>query len=126
MSLSVGFVTHAGPGIGLGHARRCLALAHAWARDGAELAFLAPGARAALDRAVPELRAAGASRVEVAETDWQRDPDAACARLGGADIVVVDSYAASPALARALAAVAGRVAAIDDLADRPLPAHVVI
>ncbi len=126
MSLAVAFLTHAGPGIGLGHVRRCLALAHAWARDGAELAFVAPGAGASLDRAVPELLAAGAGRVDVAEIDWLRDPDAACARLRGADVAVVDSYRASPALVRSLAAGAGRVAAIDDLADRPLPAHVVI
>ena len=125
MSLAVAFVTHAGPGIGLGHLRRCLALARAWARDGAAIAFVAPGAGASLDRAGPELLAAGAARVDVAEIDWTRDADAARA-LGGADVAVVDSYRASPALVRSLAARAGRVVAIDDLADRPLPAHVVI
>jgi len=128
MSLSVAFVTHAGPGIGLGHVRRCLALARAWAPEGADLAFLAPGAGAALERAAPELRAAGAARVDVVLEEWERDAGPARARIGeiGADVVVVDSYAVTPAFAASLAEVAGRVVAVDDLADRPLPAHVVV
>jgi len=128
MSLSVAFVTHAGPAIGLGHVRRCLALARAWAQDGAALAFLAPGAGAALERAVPELTAAGAAGVDVADMPWDREPDAARARLAdlGADVAVVDSYAATPALVASLAEIAGRVAVVDDLADRPLPADIVI
>ncbi len=128
MSLSVAFVAHAGPGIGLGHARRCLALASAWAADGAALSFLAPGAEAIVERAAPELRAAGAAGVDVSALDWTRDPDAARAwlRAAGLDVVVVDSYAASPAFLASLDAVALRVAAIDDLADRPLPVHAVI
>jgi spore coat polysaccharide biosynthesis predicted glycosyltransferase SpsG len=129
--LRVAFVTHAGPAIGLGHLGRCLALAAAWAADGAELRFLlSPDARARarIERGAADVSRGGAARIEVVELAWEKDAAAAVAELarGAPDVVVVDSYAASPGFLTSLRGAAGRVVAVDDLADRPLPVQVVV
>ena len=131
MTLRIGFVTHGGPAIGLGHLGRCLALAAAWAADGAALSFMTgadvEGARR-VERSRADLLRLGARAVEVDPTAWEDYPVTARERLRRleADVVVVDSYAATPELLASLGGVAERVVAVDDLADRPLPVHVVV
>jgi len=113
--VSVVVMTEAGPEVGLGHLRRCQALAAALSRHGAATSFLVDGIA---DGAEPEAVLLG----------WTRDPETALAVLAGArpDAVIVDSYQAAPDLFERLRGAAGCVVAIDDLADRPLPAHVVV
>lgn len=113
--LAVAFAVEAGPGIGLGHLRRAQALAAVLSARGAAVRFLVDG----------EVDTAGPGTDGVA---WTRDPALACAALAesGPDAVVVDSYHAMPELCERLRAVTGCVVAIDDLADRPLPAHLVV
>jgi UDP-2,4-diacetamido-2,4,6-trideoxy-beta-L-altropyranose hydrolase len=115
------FLTHGGPGIGLGHVRRCLALARCLSARGAAVTFIISP-----DQAVKRL--VEASGFGVAELPWEVDFPAAIrtARDLGADAVVVDSYAATTAMFEALRATVEQVAVIDDLADRPLPVDVVI
>ena len=114
-AVSVVFVTEAGPGIGLGHLRRCEALGAALCRRGATARFLVDGEA---DSAGPE----------VTLLAWTRDPALACDALAESrpDAVVVDAYHATPALFERLRGLAGCVVAIDDLADHPLPAHLVV
>ena len=114
-TVSVVFVTEAGPGVGLGHLRRCEALGAALCRWGATARFLVDGQA---DSAGPDLTLLA----------WTRDPALACRVLAETrpDAVAVDSYHASPELFERLRSVAGCVVAIDDLADRALPAHLVV
>ncbi len=117
----VAFVTHGGPAIGLGHVTRSLALGRAFAADGAELRYLVSPD----ERVADLLRRASMIAVEI---PWEADPRGAFQSLAGVgpDIVVVDSYAASPEFLAALRSVSGQVVAVDDLADRPFPVHVVV
>lgn len=120
-ALRVAFVTHGDSGIGLGHVTRSLALGRAFATDGAEVRYLvSPDGRVA-----DLLRRASVIAVEI---PWEADPRQAFEALAGVgpDIVVVDSYAASPEFLAALRSLSGQVVALDDLADRPLPVHVVV
>lgn len=115
------FVTHGGAAIGFGHVKRCVALARSFACADARITFLVspdPSARAAVEQA----------GFEVAEASWETDGTAALGRVKafGTDVVVVDSYVASAAFMESLRLVAGKVVAVDDLADRPLPVHVVV
>src|SRR5256712_3505213 len=113
--MSVVFVTEASPDVGLGHLRRCQALATALRRRGASSRFLVDG----------EASMAGP---EVVPLGWTRDPALACAGVAEFrdDAVIVDSYRATPRLFERLRAVAGCVVAIDDVADHRLPAHLVV
>lgn len=117
----IGFLTHGGPAIGLGHLARCLSLARALATDGAHIVFLV-GREARVTSAV---EAAG---FDVLETDWERSETAAREAVAGLrpETLVVDSYAASSALLDSLRPLVGRLVAIDDIADRPLPVHTVV
>jgi UDP-2,4-diacetamido-2,4,6-trideoxy-beta-L-altropyranose hydrolase len=131
MSLSVVFVTHAGPAIGLGHERRCLALASAWAAERAEIRFvIAPddASAARLGRASGSLVRLGAAGVAVTALAWDREPERARETLTrlAPDVLVVDSYAASTDFLASLRETCGRLVAIDDVADRKLPVHVVV
>ncbi len=121
MTASHVFLTHGGPGIGLGHVRRCLALARCLTARGAAVAFVISP-----DQAVRGFVEKGGFCV--AELVWEADFPAAIrtVRETGADTVVVDSYAATTALFEALRATVDSVAVIDDLADRSLPVDVVI
>ena len=114
MSLSVVYITEAGPVAGLGHLRRCQALATALRRRGASARFLIDGAT---DVAGPDAM----------YLDWTQEPMTVCAPVAAwhPDAVVVDSYLATPELLSRLRAT-GCVIAIDDLADRPVPVHVVV
>jgi spore coat polysaccharide biosynthesis predicted glycosyltransferase SpsG len=127
----IGFVTHGGPAIGLGHLGRCLALAAAWAAEGAALSFMTgadeEGARR-VERSRADLLRIGARVVDVDATAWEEHPVTAREHLRRleADVIVVDSYAAAPEFLASLGGVTERVVAVDDLADRPLPVHVVV
>lgn len=121
--------------IGLGHLLRCLSLAHALKRCGAEPLFLLRASDvdgearvratgfAALALALPPVQALG--RLADAEADAQ----ACIAALADAPPawIVVDHYGLDAAWHAALrAALACRIAAIDDLADRPLDVDALI
>jgi spore coat polysaccharide biosynthesis predicted glycosyltransferase SpsG len=110
-----------GPGVGLGHVSRCVALGAAAAALGARVSILAGGDAGA----AALVRAAGLETLAVA---GGVNGPAAIERLApvGVDVVVVDSYRASPDQFVALRAVAAQVIAVDDLADRPLPVDVVV
>ena len=118
----VAFVTHGGPGVGLGHVRRCLALAAAWSREGARTVFATPIADG---HTADFVRRAGFETIAV---PWDVAPGELSAELlaRGVAIAVVDSYAASSALLVGLGDVVEQVVVVDDLADRPLPADVVV
>jgi len=119
-AVRVAFVTDAGGEAGLGHFKRCLALARALAARGAQIDVFVSGA-------VDPALAAVAPDVEPQPLAWWGAParvlDALAGR--GVDAIVVDSYHAEAALLSALRR-AGLVVAIDDLADRALVADAVI
>lgn len=110
--LRAAFLAETGPGVGLGHLRRCQALAAALGARGAAVRFLVAGGAGA-----------GAARL-----DWTRDPALALETLAAwrPEVVVVDSYSAGPALLERVARLAACAVAVDDLADRPLPVHLVV
>jgi UDP-2,4-diacetamido-2,4,6-trideoxy-beta-L-altropyranose hydrolase len=114
-ALTVAFAVEAGPGVGLGHLRRTQALAAVLRGRGAAVRFLVDG----------EADTAGLATDRLA---WTRDSGLACAALAESrpEAVVVDSYGATPAFIERLRTVTGCVVVIDDLADRPLPAHLVV
>jgi len=120
--LRIAFVTHGGPTIGLGHLRRCLALATAWAAEGAHVTVLIPPCAVAASIISRE------GGLDVLAVPWKLRPEEACSGLRqlGPDVVVVDSYDASPELFASLGEVGGCLVAVDDLADRLLPVHVVV
>ena len=113
--LAVAFAVEAGPGVGLGHLRRAQALGAVLRARGTAVRVLVDG----------EADAAASGTVPVA---WTRDPALACRALAESrpDAVVVDSYRAAPDFFERLRTVTGCVVAIDDLADRPLPVHLVV
>ncbi|MFY8208002.1 MAG: UDP-2,4-diacetamido-2,4,6-trideoxy-beta-L-altropyranose hydrolase, partial [Caulobacter sp.] len=106
MTRRIVFVCAAGPSIGGGHVMRSLTLARALAARGAACAFLStPEVAGVLDAFGPDM----------ARTDTTESFDA----------VVFDSYALSADDHRAIAK--GRpTLIIDDLADRPLAADLVL
>lgn len=108
--LRVAFLTEAGPGVGLGHLRRCEALAAALGTRGVAARFLVDG------------------DVGPARLEWTRDPARAVAALVAwrPDVVVIDSYRAGAELLERIATLAPCAVAVDDLADRPLPVHLVV
>jgi len=113
------FACDAGPQVGGGHVMRSLTLARALAERGAACAFLAPPPVAAvLDAFAPET-----ARAPAASTA----PGALAQAAAGieADALVFDHYGLAAAEHRAMAR--GRPAlAIDDLADRPLHADLIL
>ncbi len=115
------FVADAGPAVGGGHVMRSLTLARALQDDGAACAFLATPAVAAV------LDAFGAEVARIA-TDAAAPTDlasAAALAARGFDAVVIDHYGLSAPDHRAITA--GKpTLVIDDLADRPLDADLVL
>ena len=113
--------------IGLGHLRRCLSLAQALREVGASVRFAARDS---------DVDAAAIVRADGFEADLlpstaplAGDASAFCESLAGArpDWVVVDHYGLDAAWHAAVRARLGcRVAAIDDLADRPLDVDALI
>lgn len=119
MSPRILIIANAGPEVGGGHVMRSLTLARALAAQGAAPVFLAPPAAAAiLDAFAPDMAREPASSLDPAGL--------ADAVTGiGFDAVVFDHYGLDRAEHEAVAQ--GRpVLVIDDLADRPLGADIVL
>jgi len=106
------FLADCGPSIGLGHLRRSLVLARALARSGALCEVATPS---------------GAERDMILADGFtpSRWP-AAAAELPTVDLVIFDSYRIGVETMRAWQARAALRLAIDDLADRPLAAELVL
>lgn len=113
------FIANAGPAVGGGHVMRSLSLARALEQHGAECVFLAPPSVAAiLDAFAPEI-----GREEVTSVEAETLPNTV-ARLAF-DAVVFDHYGLAREEHEAVAQ--GRpTLVIDDLADRPLAADLVL
>jgi UDP-2,4-diacetamido-2,4,6-trideoxy-beta-L-altropyranose hydrolase len=107
-------LAEAGPGIGLGHLRRCQALARTLSARGATVRLLVAG----------DVGGGG----DVSRLEWTRDPALAGEALATwrPEVVVVDSYHAGTELLERAAALTACTVAVDDLADRPLPVHLVV
>jgi UDP-2,4-diacetamido-2,4,6-trideoxy-beta-L-altropyranose hydrolase len=119
--MRIAFITHGGPTIGLGHVRRCLALARALSEIGGEATFfLSPGEELA--------SLVKASGFDVGEIAWEREAAAAtvAVRAIRANVAVVDAYTATADFFDSLRRVVDRLVAIDDMADRSLPVDVVV
>jgi UDP-2,4-diacetamido-2,4,6-trideoxy-beta-L-altropyranose hydrolase len=113
------FVVDAGPKVGGGHVMRSLTLAQALEARGAACAFMGPPAVTT----ILEAFAPSAARLSAASTE----PGALAIAVGSErfDAIVFDHYGLSERDHRAMGQ--GRaVLAIDDLADRPLGADVVL
>jgi UDP-2,4-diacetamido-2,4,6-trideoxy-beta-L-altropyranose hydrolase len=107
-------LAEAGRGVGLGHLRRCQALASALTASGAAVELFVAGE--------------GWEPAPATRLDWLDDAAAlrATLRTRRPDAIVVDSYRADAALVRDLRAQASHVVAVDDLADRDLPVSIVV
>jgi spore coat polysaccharide biosynthesis predicted glycosyltransferase SpsG len=112
----VAILTETGAGVGLGHLRRCQALAAALTATGAEPRLVVAGA-------LPSGRA-----TDAVPFDWLREPRGAAELLAAwrPAAAVVDSYAATTGFLAELGDTVARVAVIDDLADRELPVSLVV
>lgn len=113
------FVADAGPQVGGGHVMRCLTLARALAGHGARCAFLdGPGVAALLDAFAPDMPHIATDDLGEADLLAATGPQAF-------DAVVLDHYGLSADDHRDVAR--GRpTLVIDDLADRPLAADLVV
>jgi UDP-2,4-diacetamido-2,4,6-trideoxy-beta-L-altropyranose hydrolase len=115
------FVVDAGPKVGGGHVMRSLTLAHALQDAGAACAFVAPPAVAAVLDAFGE----GVARIETGDVTAAELVAFAAKAARDFDAVVVDHYGLSAPDHRVIAA--GRPSlVIDDLADRPLAADLIL
>ncbi len=143
----VAFRVDASPEIGLGHLSRCLALAHALRVLDAEIAFVVrnlgidvsdrirkAGCRLLMLPAPPvSLPAftwpACPRHAAWAGVPWNLDAEQTIAALDGFDAawIVVDHYAFDAQWHRAVSnATRAKICLIDDLADRPLAANIVV
>lgn len=126
------FLADAGPKVGGGHVMRSLTLARALEDEGATCAFVAPPAVAS----VLDAFGAGVARIETGADAPAGLVDAAARAARDFDAVVVDHYGLSAPDHRRIAEAPGnvgerpdqrrRVLVIDDLADRPLAADLVL
>jgi UDP-2,4-diacetamido-2,4,6-trideoxy-beta-L-altropyranose hydrolase len=115
------FVADAGPAVGGGHVMRSLTLARALADEGAACAFIATPAVAT----VLDAFGADVARVEAAAATPADLVTAAARAAQDVDAVVIDHYGLSAPDHRAIAG-DRPVLVIDDLADRPLAADLVL
>ncbi len=115
-------LTEVGRGPGLGHFRRCMALGLAAVELGAHARLLVAG-----DVPVEPSRD-GRRRLEFEPCNWLERSDVGVAALdhGPADVVIVDSYAATAAFLESLGARVPCAVLLDDLADRATPVDVVV
>jgi UDP-2,4-diacetamido-2,4,6-trideoxy-beta-L-altropyranose hydrolase len=122
--------------IGSGHVMRCLTLADALHERGAEVHFACRSLRGHLNALVrergyvahvlPEPRGLFEPRPDLAHASWlevdeardRSETEDVLGRIGGADLLVVDNYALDARWESAMRRRAGRILAIDDLADR--------
>lgn len=120
------FIADAGPRVGGGHVMRSLTLARALADEGAICAFVAtPAVAAVLDAFGPDVARIEAGEVERGEVETAELVEAAAKAVQDFDAVVIDHYGLSAPDHRAIAA--GRpILVIDDLADRPLAADLIL
>lgn len=110
--------------IGSGHLRRCLSLAEQLRSWGHECVFVCAAAERSFNRLVGD---AGFQLIELAppegsERSAQRDAEEVIAAVGACgpfDVAVVDHYRLDRPWQREIRSIAGRIAVIDDLADRP-------
>ncbi len=120
------FRVDAGPGIGLGHLSRCLALATALDCLGVVPVFLTDGHRDVLRRVTAHgFEAEALDGVELGSEGDLRLTLARAARHG-CTAVVVDSYSAGEDYLESLATAGGLVVAIDDFAGHRFPCHLVV
>lgn len=112
-------VTEGGPAVGLGHIRRCLSLATALRSLGLDVAFAIAGGQPAVEIAA----AAKFDSMPLRDAGDAREVASAIGRSGAA-AVLVDSYRATEEVLRACRP--ALTIAIDDLADRLLPADIVV
>jgi len=120
--LVVGIHTHGGPGIGLGHVRRCLTLADALARLDARVTFVVnddPGVLSLVGRH-------GFEAVRVFQAPGQPAPILRVLAERRAYVLVTDSYDIGTDYLAAVCRHVEVLVALDDLADRPLPVDVVV
>ncbi|MBI3126009.1 MAG: UDP-2,4-diacetamido-2,4,6-trideoxy-beta-L-altropyranose hydrolase [Candidatus Tectomicrobia bacterium] len=116
----------AGPGVGLGHLQRCLSLAEALRRGGAECAFVLNERAGAAGR----VEAAGFEAPEAAGApswsgaDMERTIGLAAQR--GCTAAVVDGYGAGPDFLRGLREGGLYVAAVDDLCRELFPCQLAV
>jgi UDP-2,4-diacetamido-2,4,6-trideoxy-beta-L-altropyranose hydrolase len=122
MKRSVLFGASGGRQAGLGHVRRCLSLAGALRERGVECSFVAHG-----DAGVAGWVGAAGFPATVVHSGLDligAVREAAAVRAASA--IVIDSYEVPPAGLSTLLALSTAVVAIDDLADRALPVHLVV
>ena len=120
------FRVDVGPGVGLGHLSRCVALANGLSARGASSVFLVPpeGETSARSLAVRHTVEVLASSKRGSAEDL--DETIAAARRHGGHDVVVDSYAVDAHYLGRLREAGFFVTFIDDLAREAVPAHVVV
>lgn len=118
MSRRAVFHCRAAPSIGSGHAMRCLTLAGTLRRRGWEVGF-------AVD---PETRRSAPALDLLGGAVHDADDAGSMAKIwpDGTDLAVVDRYDRDSLFERALQPWANRVMAIDDLADRPHDADLLL
>ncbi len=121
------FRADASASMGSGHLMRCLTLAEELAARGARVSFLS---RQGEDALLAPVTAAGHRLIALEETgDWQADADASRDALDGeppADWLVVDHYGLDRRWENRLRDRARSLLALDDLADRPHDADMVV
>lgn len=116
----IGIRTQAGKGIGLGHVRRCLALAKALSWVGAQAGFVVDED----DRTVELIRAQGFPTVGVPSGDALAQTYTKF-REWQVRAVIADSYELDTPSLAVLRDVAGFLVVIDDLANHEIPADIV-
>jgi UDP-2,4-diacetamido-2,4,6-trideoxy-beta-L-altropyranose hydrolase len=120
--LRIAICTHGGPGIGLGHVQRCLTLAQAVARMGAQVTFVVndnPSVLACIERKSFEV-------VGISEgIEWPAVSLQVLAKRH-IHVLVADSYDIGTDYLEIARQHIGALIAIDDLADRQLPVDIVV
>ena len=122
----VAFRADASPRIGTGHVMRCMTLADSLAARGADCRLLC---REIPDRlaARAEARGIACTRLPACNRDWRSESAAARAALAETvDWLVVDHYGLDARWEAEMRRCARRIMAIDDLADRPHDADLLL
>jgi UDP-2,4-diacetamido-2,4,6-trideoxy-beta-L-altropyranose hydrolase len=117
------FRCDASPSIGSGHIMRCMALASIFANTGWQVAFAVAGETVS---SVAALRQSAIERVVLDDGAESEPGELARHWPAGADLLVVDHYGRDAVFERACRPWAKRIAVIDDLADRPHDADLLV
>jgi UDP-2,4-diacetamido-2,4,6-trideoxy-beta-L-altropyranose hydrolase len=118
----IGVRTHGGPGIGLGHVRRCLTLATALQKLNEPALFIIEDE--ANTQALIERSGFESCCVEAGRTEPQATLDIIRGR--GLSVLIADSYDIDTPYLEAVRSHVKTVVALDDMADRALPVDVVV